>query len=188
MLTRRVRDHGEQRVLITRDMKSSEAELVERVKKAPRVADVTTLGKGLGAGVPVSAVVLRRRATCFEPGDHGSTFGGNPLMAAVALRVTEKVKAPAFLARVRQAGARLEQALGRLALRFGGASTRGQGLLQALVFDRPLAEPLAERARDAGLLVNAARPDVLRYMPQLEVSDDEIDEMTRRLAHAHGSL
>jgi acetylornithine/N-succinyldiaminopimelate aminotransferase len=147
-------------------------------------ADVTTLGKGLGAGVPVSAVVLRRRATCFEPGDHGSTFGGNPLMAAVALRVTDKVKAPAFLARVREAGARLEQALGRLAVRFGGASTRGQGLLQALVFDRPL----AERARDAGLLVNAARPDVLRFMPQLEVSDDEIDEMTRRLAHAHGSL
>jgi acetylornithine/N-succinyldiaminopimelate aminotransferase len=125
---------------------------------------------------------------CFEPGDHGSTFGGNPLMAAVALRVTDKVKAPAFLARVRQAGARLEQALGRLALRFGGASTRGQGLLRALVFDRPLAEPLAERARDAGLLVNAARPDVLRFMPQLEVSDDEIDEITRRLAHAHGSL
>ncbi len=146
-------------------------------------ADITTLGKGLGAGFPISAVLASERAACFEPGDNGSTHGGNPLGAAVALRVCEVVSEPAFLVEVGARARELEGALDALAAEWG-ASRRGQGLLQALVFDQPLAEALRDSARAEGLLINAARPNVLRFMPQLRVSPAEIGEMSERARRA----
>jgi acetylornithine/N-succinyldiaminopimelate aminotransferase len=110
-------------------------------------ADITTLGKGLGGGVPVATVLANERAACFEPGDQGSTFGGNPLMTGAALVVVQTVSEPAFLARVREHGDTLHE----LAHDFGGAVTRGQGLLRALVFDRHIAPALTEAARGQGL-------------------------------------
>jgi len=151
-------------------------------------ADITTLGKGLGGGVPIAAVLANERAACFEPGDQGSTFGGNPLMTGVALAVVEAVSQPGFLANVREQGEYLGAALNALAQSFGGAVTRGQGLLRAIVFDRPIAAALVEAARAQGLLVNAARPEIVRLMPQLGVSRIEIDEMAALLAQAYATL
>ena len=151
-------------------------------------ADITTLGKGLGAGVPIAGVLATQRASCFEPGDQGSTFGGNPLMAAVANTVVDIVSQPAFLSEVRARGELLGGVLWQLARELGGASARGQGLLWALVLDRPLAAPLAAAAREQGLLVNAARPHILRFMPQLEVTHQEMLEMAERLRRAHAAL
>ena len=136
--------------------------------------DVLTLGKGLGAGVPLSAVLASERASCFEPGDQGGTYNGNPLGTAVALRVLQIVTAPGFLDHVVHAGARLWAGLETLAHDFGG-DVRGQGLLLAWVLDRPVAPAIVERARSLGLLVNAARPNILRLMPSLRITDDEVD-------------
>lgn len=151
-------------------------------------ADITTLGKGLGAGLPVSAVLANARAACFGLGDNGSTHGGNPLLAHVALAVCRVLSQPHFLRQVRARAELLDRALGRLATAWGRVHTRGQGLLRALVFDDPVAEPLCEQARLEGVLVNAARPNILRFMPQLRVSSAEIDELERGLATAHGWL
>lgn len=151
-------------------------------------ADITTLGKGLGGGVPVAAVIANERAACFEPGDQGSTFGGNALMTAAALAVVETVSDPAFLAQVREQGEYLGEVLDTLAHGFGGAAARGQGLLCAIVFDRPVVPALTDAARAHGLLVNAARPEILRLMPQLAVSRAEIDEMASLLRQAYASL
>lgn len=135
--------------------------------------DVITLGKGLGAGVPVSAVLANQRASCFEPGDQGGTFNGNPLAAAVALRVLDEVARPEFLDHVVSAGNQLRAGLQSLAHQHGG-SVRGRGLLLAWALDTDSAPAIVERSRDLGLLVNAARPSVLRLMPSLRITKDEI--------------
>jgi len=147
-------------------------------------ADITTLGKGLGAGLPLSAVLCNERAGCFELGDNGSTHGGNPLMAQVGLAICRVVSAPGFLETVRERGVQLESRLRRLASAWGRVSWRGRGLLQALVLEQPVAAELSEAARERGLLVNAARPNVLRFMPQLRISEAEIAELGVRLEAA----
>jgi len=150
-------------------------------------ADITTLGKGLGAGLPVSAVLASDRAACFEPGDNGSTHGGNPLMAHVALAVCRVISEPAFLADVGRRGAALAQVLRDCAGRWG-AQARGAGLLAALELEQPVADRLVELARDEGLLCNAARPNIVRLMPQLRVTEAEIHDMATRLERARARL
>jgi acetylornithine/N-succinyldiaminopimelate aminotransferase len=144
-------------------------------------ADITTLGKGLGAGLPISATLCNDRAACFELGDNGSTHGGNPLLAHVALAMCRLVSEPPFLEGVRRRGHELEQGLRQLAARWGRVAWRGLGLLQALVFDDPIATELSHAASERGLLLNAARPNVLRFMPQLRISEAEIAEACARL-------
>jgi acetylornithine/N-succinyldiaminopimelate aminotransferase len=151
-------------------------------------ADITTLGKGLGAGLPLSAVLCNERAGCFELGDNGSTHGGNPLMAAVGLAICRIVSEPAFLEGVRRRGAQLEAGLRSRASGWGGTTWRGRGLLQALVFDAPVAAELGELARERGLLINAARPNVLRFMPQLNISEPELSELFESLDAARDAL
>jgi len=151
-------------------------------------SDITTLGKGLGAGLPISAVLCNARAACFELGDNGSTHGGNPLLAHVALAISRIVSAPGFLEVVRERGAQLESGLRQLARAWGRVSWRGRGLLQAMVFEQPRAEALCEAARAQGLLVNAARPHVLRFMPQLRISTAEVAELCGRLEAARAAL
>jgi acetylornithine/N-succinyldiaminopimelate aminotransferase len=137
------------------------------------VPDVITLGKGLGAGVPVSAVLANRRASCFQPGDQGGTFNGNPLGTAVALRVLDEVARPGFLAHVERMGHELRAGLEALAVERGG-TIRGRGLLLAWALDREVAPAIVERSRELGLLLNAARPSVLRLMPSLRITQDEV--------------
>jgi acetylornithine/N-succinyldiaminopimelate aminotransferase len=139
--------------------------------------DIMTLAKGLGGGVPLAALVAHRDVSCFDQGDQGGTFGGNPLMAAVGCAVMEEITRPDFLARVTQAGATLKNHLQTLSQKHNCGEVRGKGLLQALDLQRNIATATAERARSQGLLINAPRPDSLRFMPALNVTDAEIAQM-----------
>ncbi len=139
--------------------------------------DIMTLGKGLGGGVPLGALVAKRDVMCFAHGDQGGTFNGNPLMTAVGCAVMEEVAKPGFLARVTENGVYLAERLAELSRVHGCGVVRGRGLLLALDLKRPIGPALVERARAQGLLINAPRPDALRFMPALTVSRAEIDRM-----------
>jgi acetylornithine/N-succinyldiaminopimelate aminotransferase len=139
--------------------------------------DVMTLGKGLGGGVPLAALVASTAASCFEPGDQGGTFNGNPLMSAVGCAVLEMVRRPEFLASVRETGAYLVARLRALSEELGHGEVRGRGLLLALALTRGDTGKIVEDALERGLLINAPRPDTLRFMPALTVSRDEVDRM-----------
>ncbi len=140
--------------------------------------DIMTLGKGLGGGVPLAALVAKREVMCFAHGDQGGTFNGNPLMTAAGIAVMEELTKPGFLAQVAETGAYLAGQLAKLAQKHGFGGVRGRGLLLALDLKRPVGAQLVERARDKGLLINAPRPDCLRFMPALTVSKAEIDQMS----------
>ncbi|MCE2969964.1 MAG: acetylornithine transaminase [Burkholderiales bacterium] len=148
--------------------------------------DIMTLGKGLGGGVPLAAVLAREEvAAAFAHGDQGGTYCGNPLMAAVGSAVLQTVAAPVFLAGVRERGEYLSRRLSDLAATRGLPGERGRGLLRALNLGRPVAAQVAAAAlalQPEGLLVNAPRPHLLRFMPALNVSFDEIDLMVDMLA------
>lgn len=137
--------------------------------------DVMTLGKGLGGGVPLAALLATREASCFAPGEQGGTFNGNPLMAAVGMAVLERIDTPAFLVAVRMQSVYLRARLERLAATHGLGEVRGRGLLLALDLLRDIGPEVVTRAREAGLLLNAPRPHLLRFMPALTVTREEID-------------
>jgi acetylornithine/N-succinyldiaminopimelate aminotransferase len=143
--------------------------------------DILTVGKGVGGGVPLAAVLAREEICLFEPGEQGGTFNGNPLMTAVGCAVVGEISRPEFLARVSENGEYLAGRLIQLSGEFGLGEVRGKGLLLALELGRPIASEVAKRALAGGLLINAPKPSVLRFMPALNVSRDEIDEMLRIL-------
>ena len=146
--------------------------------------DVMTLGKGLGGGVPIGALLAAEFACCFEPGDQGGTYCGNALMCAVALTVLDVVTAPGFMAATQIRSAQLRGGLNAIAARLGSPPVSGRGLLLALALPAShpataLADGLLARAdiagQRAGLLINPVRPHRLRLMPALNVSEGEID-------------
>jgi acetylornithine/N-succinyldiaminopimelate aminotransferase len=139
--------------------------------------DIMTLGKGIGGGVPLAALLATEHAACFEHGDQGGTFNGNPLMCAVGLAVLEQVAAPSFLKSAVDAGLFLESELQRLSARHGLGEVRGRGLLLALDLKLPIAASIVAQAFADGLLLNAPQPDALRFMPALNVTRDEISAM-----------
>ena len=139
--------------------------------------DIMTLGKGLGGGVPLAALVASDRVSCFDHGDQGGTFNGNPLMAAVGCAVLDTVREPGFLRRVTASGHYLSQRLTDLSAELGHGEVRGRGLLLALEVRDLDAAKVARGALDRGLLVNAPRPTTLRFMPSLTVTTEEIDQM-----------
>jgi len=143
--------------------------------------DIMTLGKGLGGGVPLAALVARKDICCFEAGDQGGTFNGNPLMTAAGCAVMRQITAPGFLDRVSGVGRYLADQLRALSQELGLGSVRGRGLLLALDLKRDVANQTVAKALDASLLLNAPRPDTLRFMPALNVTRDEIDQMTEIL-------
>lgn len=138
------------------------------------VPDILTLGKGLGGGVPLSALLAKEAVCCFEPGDRGGTFCGNPLVCAAGLAVLRTLTAPGFLEASRAAGARFAQALRELSADLGLGEVRGTGLLLALELGRDCGPEVVARSREAGLLVNAPRPHCLRFMPALNTTAEEI--------------
>jgi acetylornithine/N-succinyldiaminopimelate aminotransferase len=139
--------------------------------------DIMTLGKGIGGGVPLAALLATEHAACFEHGDQGGTFNGNPLMCAAGLAVLEQVAAPSFLKSAVDAGLFLESELQRLSARHGLGEVRGRGLLLALDLKLPIGASIVAQAFEAGVLLNAPQPDALRFMPALNVTRDEISEM-----------
>jgi acetylornithine/N-succinyldiaminopimelate aminotransferase len=139
--------------------------------------DIMTLGKGIGGGVPLAALLATRAASCFEHGDQGGTFNGNPLMCAAGLAVLQAVADPEFLKSVADTGRYLESELQRISTRHGLGEVRGRGLLLALDLKVPIAASVVAQAFDDGVLLNAPRPDCLRFMPALNVSREEIGLM-----------
>ncbi len=145
------------------------------------VPDALTSAKALGGGLPIGALITGPRlADAFKPGDHGSTFGGGPVIAAAALAALEVCSDPELLERVSRAGERL--ALGLAALPYV-VDVRGRGLMQAIdVADGVDAPELARRALlEQRLVVNATGPATIRFEPPLVVSDEEVDEAVARL-------
>lgn len=138
--------------------------------------DIVTLGKGLGGGVPISATIAAEHVCCFEHGDQGGTYNGNPLMTAVALAVVDTVCKPAFLQSVQESGHLLNSRLKQLGSEIELQHVRGVGLLQAIELKQPVATKLQQKAMDEGLLINAPRPATIRLMPALNVAPGEIEE------------
>jgi len=150
--------------------------------------DIMTLGKGIGGGVPLGALLATHAAACFEHGDQGGTYNGNPLMCAAGLVVLEQVGQPEFLKAVAETGLLLESELQRVSARHGLGEIRGRGLLLALDLKRPIAPAIVATALREGLLLNAPRPDTLRFMPALNVGRDEIAEMIVKLDDVLGKI
>ena len=146
--------------------------------------DIVTLGKGLGGGAPLSALLAHRDVSCFERGDQGGTFSGNALLTAVGCAVVRQIAQPTFLAGVNAQGAYLRERLQQLSRQFALGEVRGRGLLVALEIPAGAAVQIADAAFARGLLVNAPRATALRFMPALNVSRDEIDQMLERLTLA----
>jgi len=138
--------------------------------------DIMTLGKGLGGGMPISAMLARRDVACFEHGDHGSTFGGHAVCSAAALAVLSTLSSSEHTQVRAKSAHALEAALRRVGEKLGG-TLRGRGHLWGLVLDAPRAAAIRDRAFALGLLVNAPRPNVLRFMPALDVGDRDIHEL-----------
>ncbi|PWB30513.1 aspartate aminotransferase family protein [Pseudomonas sp. SDI] len=147
-------------------------------------ADIITLGKGLGSGVPLAALLARGTACCAEAGELEGSHHGNALMSAAGLAVLETVLEPGFFEQVQASGRHLRDGLSRLAARYGQGEVRGQGLLWGLELSEALAPAVVKAALQEGLLLNAAQPHVLRFSPALTVSHGNIDEMLLRLARA----
>ena len=139
--------------------------------------DIMTLGKGIGGGVPLAALLATEKASCFAHGDQGGTFNGNSLMCAAGLAVLEEVSKPSFLKSAAEAGLLLASELQKLSARHGLGQVRGRGLLLALDLKQPMGAAIVAQALEAGLLLNAPQPDALRFMPALNVSRAEIAEM-----------
>jgi acetylornithine/N-succinyldiaminopimelate aminotransferase len=144
--------------------------------------DAITVAKALGGGLPIGALVTGPRlADVLEPGDHGSTFAGGPVVAAAALAALELTDDPGLLAGVGERGLRLAAGLERLP---HVLSVRGRGLMLACELDLPAPEVARRALLAERLVVNATGPTTLRLLPPLTVSDAEIDEALRRLGSA----
>ncbi|MBV4506620.1 aminotransferase class III-fold pyridoxal phosphate-dependent enzyme [Pseudomonas sp. BW13M1] len=151
-------------------------------------ADIITLGKGLGGGVPLAALLARGRACCAEPGELEGSHHGNALMSAAGLAVLQTVLEAGFFEQVLDSGRHLRDGLSRLAGRYGQGEVRGQGLLWGLQLREDSAAQLVEAALQEGLLLNAPQADVVRFSPALTVSKGNIDEMLLRLSRAFARL
>jgi acetylornithine/N-succinyldiaminopimelate aminotransferase len=135
--------------------------------------DVLTLAKGLGGGLPIGACIgLGGAGTAFRKGDHGSTFGGNPVACAAALAVLDTIEADGLLEHAVQVGRQLADGLTKTSHPLQ-AGVRGRGLWLAAVLTQPLAAQVEAAARDAGFLVNAVQPDAIRLAPPLILGEDE---------------
>lgn len=142
--------------------------------------DIMTLAKGIGGGVPLAALLAREEICCFEPGDQGGTYNGNPLMTAVGAAVLKRLLSPGFLAGVEARGHYLSKRLLELSAKHGLSGERGSGLLRALVLADERGPDIVRRALEGGptgLLLNSPRPNLLRFMPALNVTEAEIDQM-----------
>jgi len=139
--------------------------------------DVMTSAKGIGGGVPLGATLAKEHASVFEPGDHGSTYGGNPLATAAGTYVMRQLVETDLLANVRARGEQLARRLAGLEDRTPLVTgERGVGLLRGLELGKEVAAEVVTRAVGRGILLNPVRPDVVRFMPPLTVTAGEIDE------------
>jgi len=146
--------------------------------------DIMTLGKGLGGGVPLGAMAIKREFSCFEAGDQGGTFNGNPLMTAVGHAVLNTLVAPGFLQHVNAMGCTLAEGLRALSAQYGLGEVRGSGLLLAMDTGEISALEVVDKMLGLGALINAPRPHTLRFMPALNVQKQEIEQLLDLLEKA----
>jgi acetylornithine/N-succinyldiaminopimelate aminotransferase len=139
--------------------------------------DIMTLAKGIGSGVPIGAILAKEEYSLFSPGEHGSTFGGNPLACAAAYAVVKYMIDQDLPAHVKRVGDYLVTRLEGLKREFDFITgVRGRGLLIALDFNQEIAEKLVLACIDKRLLVNKLKPNALRFMPPLIINEKEVDE------------
>src|ERR1700730_17404166 len=143
--------------------------------------DVMTLAKGLGGGVPIGACLAAPRADVFEPGDHGSTFGGNPLACADALAVLSVIERDGLVGHAAEMGEVLRGVL----LGLGAKEVRGLGLMQAVEFAEPRAKAFQQVCLESGLIVNAVDDNSIRLVPPLIISAAQIDQAQSTLQKAN---
>ena len=146
--------------------------------------DIITLAKGLAGGLPIGACIgIGRTGDLFDAGQHGSTFGGNPVSCAAALAVLSTIADDDLLDSVKRVGAHLQEAIAAIGSPLI-AGVRGSGLWQGIVLTEPCSGEVEVAARARGLLVNAVKPDVLRLAPPLIVTEAEVDDAVARLTAA----
>jgi len=139
--------------------------------------DIMTLAKGLGSGVPIGALMAKERAAVFQPGEHGSTFGGNPLACAAAVAVVKYIIENDIPGKVMKLGEYFTAGLLQLKQEFPFITqVRGRGLLLAIEFSSDIAEQITDACLERRLLVNRVKPNALRFIPPLIVTKSEIDE------------
>ena len=147
--------------------------------------DIMSLAKGLGGGVPIGAFMAKDEACAFEPGDHGSTFGGNALTCAAAYASTKYIIDNDLSQNSAEMGARMGEALNTIkANNSSVAEIRGMGLLWAVLFNSDIGPDVVANCNNEGLLTNPLRPNAVRLMPPLTVSAEEIDQAMERLETA----
>jgi acetylornithine/N-succinyldiaminopimelate aminotransferase len=151
--------------------------------------DIITLAKGLGSGVPIGALLAREEVSVFSPGEHGSTFGGNPLVCAAAHATLKYIIDHNITAKVKRVGNYFMTRLESLRQQFDFITeVRGRGLLIALEFDQEIAEKLVLACLDKGLLVNKVKPNALRFMPPLIITEKEVDKAVGILRDVFGEI
>ncbi|PKB72807.1 MAG: aspartate aminotransferase family protein [SAR202 cluster bacterium Io17-Chloro-G7] len=151
--------------------------------------DVMTLAKGLGFGVPIGAFLSKEHCMALVPGDHGSTFGGNPLATAAAYAGTKFLLENDILSHVKDMERHLSTKLNELKSRVSFISAiRIKGLLAAVEFDSDISGQVLAQANEAGVLLNGVRPNAVRIMPALNITAAEIDEGVDRLEQALGKI
>ena len=151
--------------------------------------DIMTLAKGLASGLPIGAVLAKDRASVFTPGEHGSTFGGNPVACAAGYATLGFIIENDVAGNARRVGEHLLSELGKLKEKFSLITdVRGRGLLAAMEFSSEIAQSVVTACLDRGLLVNKLKPNALRFMPPLVVSSREVDEAIGILDKALSSV
>ncbi|HEY83368.1 MAG TPA: acetylornithine transaminase [Dehalococcoidia bacterium] len=151
--------------------------------------DVMTLAKGLGSGVPIGAILAKERANVFSPGEHGSTFGGNPLACAAAYATLKFVLDNDVVGNVRRVGQYFKDRLEELKTKYRFITeVRGRGLLLAMEFDRDIGAEVLKACLERGFLVNRVKPNALRFMPPLIIGRGEVDEAVDILDKALASI
>ncbi|MBI2846373.1 MAG: acetylornithine transaminase [Chloroflexi bacterium] len=147
--------------------------------------DIMTLGKGLAGGFPIGALLAKETASVFKPGDHGSTFGGNPLACAVGYETLKFILEKDVVSNVSRLGDHLKQSFNKLKATFPFITeVRGRGLLMALQFNGEIAADVVKTCLEGGLLLNPVKPDAIRFMPPLVVKKAEVDKAISILTSA----
>ncbi|UCD53991.1 MAG: acetylornithine transaminase [Dehalococcoidia bacterium] len=151
--------------------------------------DIMTLAKGLASGIPIGAFLAKDRASVFAPGEHGSTFGGNPLACAAGYATMKFIVDNDIAGNARRVGQYFTAGLEVLRQKFQFITdVRGCGLLVALEFSSDIAQSMARACLDRGLLVNQVKPNALRFMPPLIIGNEEVDEALGILGSALASV
>ena len=151
--------------------------------------DIMSLAKGLGGGVPIGAFMAKDEACAFEPGDHGSTFGGNALTCAAAYASTKYIIENDLAGNAAAMGEHMASGLADLQSKYSQiAEVRGMGLLWAVLFDSDIGPDVVANCNAQGLLTNPLRPNAVRLMPPLTVSAEEIAQAMERLEAAIGAV